>query len=352
VINTPDDSFARKEVRERVWAAIRETGYVPNQTARELKLRQAAAGADASTGQIACVLGRAAHLEENPFFAQLARAIEQQALQMGYSVTHSFSIYDGVDGDGMSQQLGNGAQPTQSGVRPDGNLAQLATHLKRLPAGPLDGIILLGKVTDEVVRLIEKHCKNVLYVGRNVLGCGWDQVICDGYEATRIAMEYLVSCGHRRIGYLGETKNEVRYQAYLDVMGKICGDRPSMETSWVVSCRHDGESGYRAAGRLLEGADPSPTAVFCAADAVAIAAMRRFGEAGVRVPGRISVIGMDNIELSAYVSPMLTTVGMPTVEMGNMAVKTLLDRITKQHRLPMKIFLPNRLLVRESVGKI
>jgi len=60
---------------------------------------------------------------------------------------------------------------------------------------------------------------------------------------------------------------------------------------------------------------------------------------------------MDDIELAGYVSPMLTTIGMPKSELGNIAVQTLVNRINKNHKLPMKIFLPYKLAIRESVAK-
>ena len=85
IINAPDGSFARKEVRDRVWAIIQETGYTPNQSARALK-RGAVRAEETADGALACILGRTKTLDENPFFAQLARAIEQQAMEQRYQV--------------------------------------------------------------------------------------------------------------------------------------------------------------------------------------------------------------------------------------------------------------------------
>ena len=320
IINSPDDSFARKEVRERVWAIIRETGYVPNQTARELKqINHRSVSKQSFT--LTCILGRAKHLEDNPFFAQVARAIEQQALNLGYSVPMSYSIFD-IDNSDL---------------------------LNRVEATKTDGAIVLGRFTKETMSFLEKHYKNIVYVGRNVLNCEWDQIICDGYEATRIAMEYLISCGHKRIGYIGEANNEIRYQAFMDIIEK---NGLHCDTSLISRCLQNGAGGYNGADQLIKKAKPLPTAVFCATDITAIAAIRRFGEAGIKIPQQLSVISMDNIELSAFVSPMLTTVGMPIVELGNVAVHTLIDRINKRHSLPMKIYLPNKLMIRESVAGV
>lgn len=320
IINSPDDSFARKEIRDRVWSIIKETGYTPNLSARELK-RGKMKVQEASDGALACILGRTKTLDDNPFFAQLARVIEQQAMEQGYPVRLSYSVFD-MKPNAMPEKIG----PVKA-----------------------DGAVVLGRVSGNCMDFLEKHYRSLVYVGRNIVSADCDQVICDGYEATQIAMKHLISCGHRRIGYIGEISNEVRYQAYLDTLrehGLDCS--PGL----VSDCPQNGTGGYQGADHLLGTANPFPTAVFCATDIAAIAALRRFAEAKIKVPEQLSIISMDNIELSGYVSPMLTTVGMPIVEMGNVAVQTLIDRIHKRHKLPMKIFLPNKLAIRESVANL
>jgi DNA-binding LacI/PurR family transcriptional regulator len=159
-------------------------------------------------------------------------------------------------------------------------------------------------------------------------------------------MTLLKKHGHKSIAYFGETKNEIRFLAYCEFMKRDASAGFSMQSFNVP---HTAEGGYSAADQLLKLKETLPTAVFCASDSIAIAAMRRFRESRIKIPEEISIIGMDNIELSAYVSPMLTTIEMPAIEMGNVAVSVLLDRINKGHRLPMKIILPSRLIERESV---
>ncbi|HBC27291.1 MAG TPA: LacI family transcriptional regulator [Ruminococcaceae bacterium] len=320
IINSPDDSFARKEVRDQVWAIIKETGYTPNQNARALK-RGKSKAQETPAGALACILGRTRRVEDDPFFAQLARVIEQRAMERGYPVRLSYSVFD----------MKASAVP------------------EKIKSFRADGAIVLGRFSGGYIGFLERQYKNLVYVGRNVVSADCDQIICDGYEATRIAIRHLIACGHRRIGYIGETSNEVRYRAYLDTLrehGLECS------ACLVSDCLQNGAGGYQGAERLLKTADPLPTAVFCATDIAAIAALRRFAEAKIKVPEQLSLISMDNIELSGYVSPMLTTVGMPIVEMGNMAVQTLINRIQKQHGLPMKIFLPNKLTIRESVANL
>lgn len=319
IINSPDDSFARKAVRERVWAIIKETGYIPNQSARALKMKQnPLASKNAYT--LVCILGRTKTLDDDPFFAQVARSAEQQALNLGCCISHIYSIFDVHN---MDSQL-----------------------YENIPKA--NGAIVIGRFSTEAMRYIDTHYRNKIYVGRNVMDCEWDQVICDGYNATQIALEHLVLKGHKRISYLGESTNEVRYQAFSDMVIKHNLDP---DANLISLCPQNGDGGYMGADQLIKQAQPLPTAVLCATDITAIAAIRRFREEGLQIPRQLSVISMDNIELSAYVSPMLTTVEMPIVELGNVAVQTLIDRINNRHKLPMKIFLPTKLMIRESVAK-
>ncbi|GHU53638.1 LacI family transcriptional regulator [Clostridia bacterium] len=317
IINSADDNFARKEVRDRVWSIIRETGYLPNQSARELRKNEKLDGEKIHT--LACVFGRTRNAEDNPFFAQVARAAEQQALRLGYVVTMSYSVFD-IDNNASAQRFG--------GVK-------------------TDGALILGRFDRDMFKFFERYYKNIVFVGRNPIDAKWDQVICDGYAAAKTALEHLISYGHRRIAYIGETQNEVRYSAYLDAVAEHGLEHSATLTA---SFAQNSAGGYAGACFLLENAKPLPTAVFCAADVMAIAAIKRFSEKGVPVPSEISVIGMDDIELAGFVSPMLTTVRIPKVELGNVAARTLIDRINKVHKLPMKIFIPHELIRRESVG--
>ncbi|MCX7615209.1 MAG: LacI family transcriptional regulator [Clostridiales bacterium] len=320
IINSPDDSFARKEIRSKVWEIIRETGYIPNQSARELKCAKSESS-NKHSHTLTCILGRTKNPNDNPFFAQVARAIEQQALSLGYVVSTSYSIFD-IENNAL---------------------------LHKIQTAKTDGAIVLGRFDNNTRKFLDKYYKNIVYVGRNLIDADWDQVICDGYEATKTALNYLITNGHKRIGYIGETANEVRFKAYIDTVQEHNLESGS---ELIASCQQDCSGGYSGVGYLLQSASPLPTAVFCATDVTAIAAIKRFTEAGIKIPEQLSVISIDDIELAQYVSPMLTTVSIPKIEMGKMAVRTLIDRINKVHLLPMKIYLPHKLLIRESTAKL
>ena len=107
------------------------------------------------------------------------------------------------------------------------------------------------------------------------------------------------------------------------------------------------EGGYLGAGELLKSG-LSPTACLCSNDVIAIGAMRAIREFGLTVPGDISIISMDDINVGQYLDPTLTTIHLPLAEMGRMTAKILIDRIEGGHHLPMKIVLPYHMVERES----
>lgn len=318
ILNTPAGGFGTAAVRESVWSAAAELHYIPNQQARLLK--QGKSPPAANTGKaLAIIQARTVRLSDNPFFAQAARAVESEAMNAGLVISSSYSIV----------RRGKPDNPIQT---------------KSLPA---DAAVVLGRFNPDAQSTLAKQYEHIIYIGRNVCDALWDQVICDGYEATTAAISYLASRGHRRIAYIGEKAREVRYQAYADAVRKL---RLDNDAELVTSCQQNGEDGYDAVGKLLLRCHPQPTAVFCATDVTALSAMKRLAQEGIHIPRDISVMGMDDIESSSDATPMLTTIVIPVMEMGREAVRMLLDRMSRGHRLPMKLFLPSRLAIRGSVG--
>lgn len=186
----------------------------------------------------------------------------------------------------------------------------------------------------------------MVYSGLNILNADYDQIVCDGSAVAYDAMKFLYENGHTRIGYIGDTKNEVRYQAYR---GFLREHRIPADNNMITNTAVSSEGGYLGAKRILERTHDI-TAFFCMNDITAIGAIKAISEKGYRIPEDISLISMDDIELAQFVSPMLTTMHIPIEEMGKMTAKILIDRINGGHTLPMKISLPYYLVQRESCG--
>lgn len=319
VLNDKDTKAASPEVRERVWKIVRETGYIPNTNAQSL--RNAKSGNKTTEGEkknFACIYARSQD-KQDMFFAELAKAIEYEAFKKNYMLKTSFYVEDLED-------------------------ARFASSLEVLD---IKGIVVLGRFDKERINIIAEKLKNVVYVGLNFTSHKHDVVFCDGFKAGLKAMEVLMELGHRKIAYIGDMNKENRYRAYCEALSAQ-GLKP--ERNLIINVKQGLNGGHQGANELLKkGAEFS--AVFCANDATAMGAIKGFQENGYQVPNDISVIGIDDIEMASYVTPMLTTVHIPIDELGRQAAKTLIDRIEKGHSLPLKMELPFSLAKRDSCAK-
>lgn len=122
-----------------------------------------------------------------------------------------------------------------------------------------------------------------------------------------------------------------------------------MPKEWIADVNLSMEGGYHGARRLKENGG-LPTAIFCCNDITAVGAIKSIKEMGLKIPQDVSLLSIDDIEMASYVTPMLSTISIPKEEMGKMAVKILLDRINKGHRLPVRLELPYQIKARESCG--
>lgn len=315
VINQTQPCPAGPEVRERIWTIVRETGYQPNESARNLKLGLSGNLPDQKS--LACIFARGRQGAADPFFSQIAQALEAEAYRHRYRLKYSFSAAE-ISAPELFAQMREDA---------------------------VDGIVILGRFHRKLLKEFSEYKKPMLYVGLNIMDPKTEQIVCSGHEAARLAVSHLHRLGHRTIGYIGETAREVRYRGYLDALSSH--GLPFIQ-DYVISVEQSAEGGYRAAGRLQESGHPLPDALFCANDLTAIGAIRSLKEEGIRVPEDISVASIDDIDMAQYMSPMLTTVHIPLSEMGRQAARTIIDRIEGGHTLPVKTELPMYLCRRES----
>ena len=175
-----------------------------------------------------------------------------------------------------------------------------------------------------------------------------DSIYIKIYSGVTLALEHLLSLGHRRIGYLGEYRSLARYQTFCKLFRER-GLEPCPAFIKQGKERFE-EGGYLRALELSQGKE-LPTAVLVSYDQMAYGAIRAFLEQGIRVPEDISVVSFDSNVMSAYSLVPLTTVTTPIEQMGKMAVKNLLDAIwhPKTH-VVQNVGLQSRLIIRESTG--
>ncbi|MEG1806280.1 MAG: substrate-binding domain-containing protein, partial [Clostridia bacterium] len=193
--------------------------------------------------------------------------------------------------------------------------------------------------------LLNMFSKRVVYIALNKVHLDYDQVMCDGREATEIAMQHLFDNGHKRIAYVGELTDEIRFVTYKEFLIR---KNIEMPREYAIETTMTEKGGLIAAARLLE-IQKRPSAIFCANDVTAIGVIKGLTLSGVKIPKDISVISIDNIKAIEKDAPILTTVEIPLKELGSIAVKVLCDRINGGHKVRIKVTLPVTLIKRASV---
>ena len=315
VLNNTVSTCASPELKEKIWEAAHSLNYVPNANARNLKTGRQPGGPNY---KIAVILSRFHSLDTDPFFHELFQSIEE-ALFSHSCILHSVSNSGQTD------------------------LASLKTA---------DGIIVLGRYSDDFLNQIKKYTRNIVGVDRNPTDYKIDEIICNGKTAAIKAMEHLLSLGHHKIGYIGDCSSESRYVGYCETL--INRSIP-LNYHYIRSTDQTFDSGYLAMQALMQ---QDITAVFCANDISALGAVKALSEAlpatnfkrngsTKKHPG-ISVISIDNIALSQTSSPLLTTVNIPKEDMGRMAVAVLIDRMRHKHSECLRVEFPCKIIERDS----
>lgn len=172
----------------------------------------------------------------------------------------------------------------------------------------------------------------------------------DNARASMVAVEHLISLGHRRIGFVcGRTDvNDRALERWRSFETRMAAHGLVPDPHLMFERPFEYVEGSAVMRRMLENPDP-PTAVFCANDIQAIGAMSHCHEAGLQVPRDISIIGFDDLAITQYTTPQLTTVHVPAAEMGRCAAQQLVTAI-RDGGNPMSMELPIQLILRGTTA--
>ncbi|WP_238481084.1 LacI family DNA-binding transcriptional regulator [Dyella telluris] len=294
--------------RQHIHEVVKRLGYTPNALARNLRT--------ARTRLIVALLPDIA----NPFFSEVIRGIEQVAHESGYSVllgeTQSSLVREQAYADMVAARQADG----------------IITMSHRVPAIPIHGRL-------PVVNACE-------YVKDNQIS----SVYVDNVAAAGIAVDYLVTLGHRDIAFIGGPSSSPicvdREQGY-----RLALQRADVPVNGALMAVGDFsiEAGERAIELLLSQGQ-SFSAVFCANDEMAIGALRALSGHGLRVPEDVSVVGFDDIRFARYTTPALTTMAQPKNALGREAMAMLIELLNDPGVPPRKRVLSADLIVRGSTA--
>jgi LacI family transcriptional regulator len=298
------------ETRQRVLDAMAELNYRPNALARSLR--------QGKTNTLGLVLPDSA----NPFFAEISRSIEDEAFNKGYSVF-----------------LCNTELDTQREL----------FYVDVLSKKQVDGIIFVaaGDQADSL-DFLAREGMPVVMIDRNLPNVEVDAVLTDHQMGGFLATRHLLQLGHTRIACIAGpssiTPSAERITGYRNALEQA---NIPYDEKLVIRGDYHSQSGMDITHFILQ-MDPRPTAIFALNDLMALGALRAAAEDGCSVPGDLAVIGYDDLELSQFTNPPLTTIAQPKKEIGLQAVSLLVDRISQNSRPPRRLVLPPELIVRRS----
>jgi len=177
-------------------------------------------------------------------------------------------------------------------------------------------------------------------------------VIIDNFNAVRASVNYLCSISHKRIGFMtGLEDSDVGKNRYAGYRSGLSNHGIKMNEKLVFRGDYSFESGAKGADYFLSLKKP-PTAIMCANDAMAIAAIRQAVQSGLNVPDDLSVIGFDDIAVASQISPALTTLAAPIDKITELACNMLISLIKGIKPESEHIALPAQLVIRDSCASV
>ncbi|AWP31131.1 ribose operon transcriptional repressor RbsR [Pantoea eucalypti] len=310
VIN--NNRFVSDGVREKVEQAIRHLNYAPSALARSLKINQTH------------TIGMLLTTSSNPFYAEVVRGVEESCYQRGYSL-----ILCNTAGD---EERMNRSLETLMQKRVDG-LLMMCTE-SHLPSADI-----LNRYPSIPTVMMDW----APFEGRG------DIIQDNALLGGELATQHLIDCGYTRIACIAgpqdKTPARMRLEGYRNAMTK---SGLEILPGYVVNGDFEFQGGYNGMVELLALETP-PEAVFTSNDAMAVGVYHALYQAGMRIPQQMAVMGYDDIELARYLTPPLSTIHQPKDALGELAIDTLIHRLSDPDASQQTLVLTPELVVRGSV---
>jgi len=307
-----NSSLVNRKTTERVREIAHSLHYVPNASARSLSRRKS----DTFGMILPDLFGE--------FFSEVIRGADQTAQKYSYNVLLSSS------------------HNNQDEIKEALNIMK----------GRVDGIIIMSpNINADILRHSINKSLPIVLLNCFVEDNSFDSIVIDNCNGAYQITNHLIKHGHKRIamikGAAGNIEADERLRGYRQALAlHQCEVSDTLEFNGDFS----EESGYLSAIKILS-TTPLPTAVFAANDSMAIGALRAFHDKGFVVPDDMALVGFDDIPISRYVKPSLSTVQVPIHKMGILAVERLLFALQEIEITDKeKIIFPTQLMIRESCG--
>lgn len=300
-----DSGYVKEDTRKMVLAAIEEMNFKPNSVARSLFKKQSK------------TIGLIVPDINNPFFPQLARAVEDVTSEADFTVFLCNS---------------------------DGKIEKEIRYFDRLQQKYVDGVLVVSN-TLKPEHLSQYHFP-IIALDRP-LDSSLPYVTCNNYEGAQKATRHLLECGCGKIAHISGPENIAnardRLQGYKDVVSEV----GLYDENLIIPAEYQIESAKRAAFKLLTNY-PDIDGIFAGNDVMAIGVIKAAELLGYKVPEQLKVVGFDGIEFGDIITPELTTVSQPVYQMGSTAAAMLLDLIEGKPIHQKEITFQVELLVKRS----
>lgn len=298
------------DTKERIMRVIREMGYRPSRLARAMNTQR--------SYMVGLIVGDIT----NPFFPEVARGVQDAALAQDYNVLVCNS---------------------------DDKLSVATAVTESLISQGVDGIITFWAQADtDSLSHIADSFGPILSINLHVNHTNVDNLLVDNIKGAKQAVTQFVKEGHTHIGML--TNNGIQSTSARRVIGfreGLAENQLPFENDYVQGGFATLAGGYEAANKLLKN-HPQISAIFTYNDLMGLGAIRACIDAGLSVPGDVSIIGFDDIQLAKMYKPSLSTIRVDKYEMGRLAFERLFNRIEQPERHYTTIHMNTDLVLRES----
>lgn len=299
VLNNVPNARISNQTRQKVLAAAQKLNYSPNILAQSLKTRRSK------------IIGLIIPSITNPFFPSIAQGVEDVAVANGYNIFLCNSFR---------------------------NAEKENSYIRALAGRQVDGIIFASMTYNpQAVQKLQKDGMSIVAFDRRIIDTEVDSVMFDNTKGAEMAVEHLLSLGHRKIAFLSGplhiSSRQERLEGYKKALKKhglplkpeyILQD--NFEEKEGRDTSYEMEAGFRMAERLMQEL-PEVTGVFAVNDMTALGVLKSVKAKGLHVPRDLSLIGFDDIILAEMSDPPLTTIKQPKYEMGKAAAELLISRL-------------------------
>jgi DNA-binding LacI/PurR family transcriptional regulator len=319
VLNNDTTYKITDETRSKVWDAATRLNYKLNSPAKRSVSPKEVSSAR-TQHKFGCVLSVTKNKYNDPYYMSILSGVEERLFSRGYDIAF---------------------------IRTGAELEDKKTLLNTFNE-PIMGLVLMDALHGDTYDFIRQQVPYIVGVDTDL----WDidNVGYDHFHVATLAVQHLIERGHQRIGFIGgrgnnpDIRGSRRFGGYFATMN--AAGLP-VHPNWVIDCMWDEALCIEHVNRMCRERD-LPSAFFVASDLMAMATLSALYDNGVSVPDEVAVIGLSNIEMSKYSNPPLSTIEIPTKELGIVAVDLLLGRINGNALLPQKVLLPTNVVVRSS----